>query len=154
MLEKEQSDHKLAVAVSVGIYIAFCPFQGLHTILIFACAWLLKLNFAVLLATSCLIHNPWTMFPIYAGEYVFGNWLCSSVCGYDMMSLNPSWMSWVNFYITKYTGLNDISLWSFLIGGNIIAIAFSLLVYPLMRYLLSKLALSSLGLSRNRTTVS
>lgn len=149
LLEKEQSDHKLAIAISLGIYIALCPFQGFHTILIFLCAWLFRLNLAVLFATSCLIHNPWTMFPIYAGEYMFGNWLCAGVFGYDMMSLNPSWMTWVNSWITRYTGLSDISLWSLLIGGNIIAISFALLTYPLVRYFLSKLAINNLELAVN-----
>lgn len=139
LLAQESSAHKLALAFSVGTYIAFSPFPGFHTLLVFLLGWLLQLNIPVILTVSILINNPWTMIPVYAVGHVAGQWICQCIFGNDLLFYNPFWMDWFNNWVCSYTHLCGMSLWAFLIGGNILGIVFALLSYPLMLYIFKRL---------------
>jgi uncharacterized protein (DUF2062 family) len=99
--------------------------------MVFLCAQRFKYNVCILFCVSTLINNPWTMVPVYAIDYLFGNWLFDLLC-INGMSLNPHWVTALNEYIVLYTGIEGISLWSFLIGGNLLAIAISGILYPVL----------------------
>ncbi len=135
----ERSSAKLAFSFCMGIYIAFSPFVGFHTLMTFVIVWLLGLNLAVTFAASCLLHNPWTTIPIYGFDYIFGEWLLKTVMGLDSLAMNPSWMLSVNDTLSTYLGTPHIALWSFMIGGNILGIVFSFGLYPIMKKLFIKL---------------
>ena len=136
---KERSSSKLAISFCIGAYIAFCPLIGLHTVATLLLCWFLGLNMAVTFATSCVIHNPWTTIPIYGTDYIFGQWLLHDICGFDTMAMNPSWMIFINERLSYYVGLPDIAFWSFMIGGNILALGISIGIYPLVKRLFVKL---------------
>lgn len=122
------SPHKLALSFCTGIYIAFSPFPGAHTIMMFIFKWMLGLNFPVLfIATS--INNPWTMIPFFSLDYVFGYWFVHVCIGWE-----PSWV----ISLVKIFGYGKICLWSFLIGGNLLGIACGLLCYPIVYYIFKK----------------
>lgn len=129
---KEHSSQKLAFSFCMGIYIAFSPYVGFHTLMTFVVAWLLGLNLAVTFAGSCLIHNPWTTIPVYGIDYIFGEFLLKTVCGLDTLSMNPGWMTWVNDYLSAYLGIPQLAFWSFMVGGNVLGLFFSLSLYPIM----------------------
>lgn len=136
---KERSETLLAFSFCFGIYIAFSPFVGLHTIMTFVLAWLLRLNLAVTFAGSLLIHNPWTTIPVYGIDYLFGEWLLKTVCGLDTLAMNPTWMQSLNNSLGAYLGMPQISFWSFMVGGNVLGIIFSLLLYPIMKRFFARL---------------
>lgn len=150
---KEQHSHKLAFAFCMGVYIAFSPFPGFHTAMVFVLSWLCGLNVAVVLASSCLINNPWTMVPVYVADYVFGNWVCCTFLGTNMIDFNPSWMNGFAQWVCLKTGIAHISLASFLIGGNLLGIGFAVLLYPIMRYIFSKLAIEAQSLLHKKTVL-
>ena len=127
------SPQKLAASVCFGIYLAFTPFLGLHLALAFFISWFFSLNAAIMLAVSCVIHNPWTVFPIYATDYFCGDYVLLHWFGVNPVACNPCWMGHCNAFLTAHTGLPSVSLWSFLIGGNILGIGLSLMVYPVMK---------------------
>ncbi len=58
---KDRSPAKLAAAFCMGVYIAFSPFPGFHTAMVFVLSWMCHLNVGVVFASSCVINNPWTM---------------------------------------------------------------------------------------------
>lgn len=132
-LQHERCPRRLAFSVSLAVFIAFSPFVGFHTVMVFLFAWLFTLNAAVLLAISMLINNPWTMVPIYAADHVVGNHLFY-LCGIDGMNLNPDWICSVNSWISHYTGLEGISLWAFLVGGNLLSVVLAITTYPIIHY--------------------
>ncbi len=115
------SPHKLALTCSVGIYIAFSPFPGGHTLLMLAFKWLLGLNLPVLFIVAS-INNPWTMIPFFTLDHYFGYWLVHTI-----FELNPPW----TWSLAHIFGSGSVCLWSFLIGGNILGILGFLLGYPL-----------------------
>jgi len=112
------AEHR-ARSFSTGIFIAFSPFLGGHTIMMLACKWLFSLHFPLLFFSTAL-NNPWTMIPFYTLDYLFGRWLVHSVLG-----LNPSWQ----ISLEKIFGSGSICLWSFLIGGTVLGIVAALISY-------------------------
>ena len=79
------------------------------------------------------------MVPVYTADYFCGDAVCYSVFGHNFMHLNPSWMQWFNTMIARYLGLSEVSLYSFIIGGNILGIIAALLSYPIVYYILTKI---------------
>ena len=73
------------------------------------------------------------MVPLYLGDYLFGKWLLYSI-GIDAMNTNPSWMSWINEPLQHYTGISGISFWAFMVGGNLLGIFFSVILYPVLLF--------------------
>lgn len=137
LIAKERCPHRLALSLAIGSFIAFSPLVGLHTLMVIGASWLLGLSMPLLFLISCGINNPWTMVPIYAtdhlvGEYVMNHW------GIDSYQWNPAWVASMNQTITAYTGLQGVSLWSFLIGGQLLASIVGIAVYVAARYVLSR----------------
>jgi uncharacterized protein (DUF2062 family) len=70
LLTLGESPRKLKLAFAVGVFIAFCPLVGLHTLLAVAVTWLFRFN-PVAVMVGAFLNNPWTFVPIYGG----GLWL-------------------------------------------------------------------------------
>ncbi len=138
-ITKDASPLKLALAVSVAMYIAWSPFLGFHTLMLIAAGWLLNLNIPFLIATGYIINNPWTMIPIYMGGYLFGYWLLHSFLGISLENLNPYWMEWFNHKIVEFLHITEISFWAFMIGGNILGIIFAFIAYPIALKFIKKM---------------
>lgn len=139
LIAKERSYQRLAASFCIGVYIAFSPFIGLHTVMVCIFSWLFRLNIAVTFAGALLVNNPWTMIPVYTTGYFFGDWLIRHVLGFDLLGLNPWWMSFINESLFEYTGISTVSLWSFLVGGNLLGIVISVMLYPVMKRLFAQL---------------
>lgn len=128
----EQCVERLTLSVCMGVYIAFCPFVGFHTALVFLFAWLFALNFAVMLSVSMLVNNPWTMVPVYGAGHLFGDWMLSWF-GVNHYAWNPSWIMSFNSWARATIGLYGFSFWAFMIGGNILGIVLGVLSYSLIK---------------------
>jgi uncharacterized protein (DUF2062 family) len=121
---------RLARSFCMGVYIAFSPFPGGHSIMMLLSKYLFDLHFPTLfLITS--INNPWTMLPFFSFDYAFGYWVVHSLLG-----LEPSLvLSWARLF-----GSAKICVWSFLIGGNILGIVAAFACYPFIHRLFKKMA--------------
>lgn len=121
----------LARSVAVGIYIAFSPFIGLHTALVFLSGWMFSLSIPIIFAVSLILHNPWTMVLIYSAGYFCGTLICS------VFSLQDSYLLLVLKKMVEYVPYIHMSpekLMEFLIGGNILGILIALIAYPIVKY--------------------
>lgn len=78
VLAVKDAPHKVALAFSVGLFMGFSPFLGLHAVLALALAWALKLNRYVVLS-AVFVTNPWSAVPIYT----FCTWVGVLVLGVD-----------------------------------------------------------------------
>ncbi|EKD48985.1 MAG: hypothetical protein ACD_64C00047G0003 [uncultured bacterium] len=150
LLRYEQCVDRLTLSFCMGIYIAFCPFVGFHTALVFLFAWLFALNFAVMLSVSMLVNNPWTMVPVYGAGHMFGDWVLS-LLGVDHYEWNPSWIISLNNWAHAAIGLQGFSFWAFMIGGNSLGIAFGILCYPMMKRFF--IALKQRGATKMKATM-
>jgi len=138
LIRLETSPARLALSVSLGTFIAICPFLGFHTIMLFAFSWLLGLNMVVTFAVAHLINNPWTMIPIFMTDHWFGHWLLSHWGATGWIDSNPWWFHFINNKI-QYFGFSSFSLWAFIIGGNLLALSFSIMLYPISKKLFARL---------------
>lgn len=132
VVAQERSAKKLAVTFCLGVYIGISPFAGFHTIMTFLFAWLFTLNIAALFAVSFLIHNPWTTLPIYTLDHFFGK-MVFKFFGIDCMQFDPAWVESCNHFLMHHTGISGLSLTAFLVGGNILAVGISVMLYPFLK---------------------
>lgn len=128
-LKSNSSPSKLALSFCIGVYIAFSPFPGAHTIMMLAAQWLFKLNFPILFFATAL-NNPWTAIPFFIVDYSFGYWFVHSLLGLD-----PVWA----ISLKRFLGMGEVCLWSFLVGGNLLGIGSALLSYPVMTRIFKRL---------------
>jgi len=139
LLKTEQCPKRLSRSFCIGTYIAFSPFIGLHSVMIISLSWLLGLELAATFAAAWLINNPWTMLPIYALGYNTGEFLLGKICGLNTAIYNPSWIEPLTTRLGSLLGLPNLSLWSFIIGGNILGLSIACLLYPLIKPIFEQL---------------
>lgn len=132
LISKERSPKKLALTCCLGVYIGFSPFIGFHTVMTFLFGWMFAVNIAVLLTISVLINNPWTMISVYSLDHIFGKWLFK-LLSIDSMQLDPLWIESCNLFLKQHTGISGVSLAAFLLGGNLLGMAISVMLYPLIK---------------------
>lgn len=92
LLSLDAPSRTKAKAFAVGVFVAFTPTYGLHTVTVILFSWLFRLPFSIVLLGS-LVNNPWTFFPIYGVSYVAGRWL---------LSFFPSFYSPVPFHVLAH----------------------------------------------------
>jgi len=74
---------RIASAVAVGVFIAWFPIVGTHTVMVIGMAWLFRLSTA-LVFVGAFVNNPFTMFPIFLS----GFWLGLVVTGTENVSVS------------------------------------------------------------------
>jgi uncharacterized protein (DUF2062 family) len=65
LLKVNDSPERTALAFSLGVFLAFSPLLGLHTVLGVALAFLFNLN-RVAVIVGVYTNTPWTLAPFYA----------------------------------------------------------------------------------------
>ncbi len=76
VLKPQESPNRAALAFAIGVFIAFSPTYGLHTLSAVFLAWVFRLNYAVILLGN-FVNNPWTAVPIlgatmWTGFFILG----------------------------------------------------------------------------------
>src|ERR1043165_7770106 len=72
LLAIDDPPERTALAFSIGVFIAFSPFLGLHTILATIIAFLFRFN-KVAIYTGTFVNNPFlTLVPIIIASYTVG----------------------------------------------------------------------------------
>lgn len=87
----DDTPERLALAFAIGVFVAFTPIVGLHTISVIFLAWVFRLNKIVSVIGSN-ISNPYTLIPLYAASIWCGSVLLGQKMGLDLdwgnLSLN------------------------------------------------------------------
>src|SRR5215468_4909516 len=75
LLAIDDPPERTALAFSIGVFIAFSPFLGLHTIMATAIAFLFRFN-KIAIYTGTFVNNPFfTLVPIIIASYAIGAFL-------------------------------------------------------------------------------
>jgi uncharacterized protein len=129
ILHLQESPHRTALAFAVGIFIAFSPAYGLHTVMVAFCTWAFGLNFIALFA-GAFVNNPWTLVPILGATLWTGALIIGDT---DLPTFNWEDLSFAGIYhqVMPYAV-------PFFIGGTILSILGALIAYPLAYYLIMK----------------
>ncbi len=124
------STHSIAAGIACGAAVSFTPFLGLHFLLAFALAWLVRGNMLAA-AFGTIVGNPWTFPFIFALTGQVGSFLL----GHDgsammpLLSLDTVWTDPSSYFASV--------LPPFLVGSLPIGFLVWLVVYVAFRSLIS-----------------
>jgi uncharacterized protein len=132
LLHLGDSPERTALAFSVGVFLGFSPFIGLHTVLALAIAFLFRLNrLAVLI--GAYVNMPWTYAPVAS----FGTALGFYALGTESRLPTIDWGSTSNesFWRQMFSDVHHLLL-PFVVGNLIIATLAGLVSYLIVRRIL------------------
>jgi len=127
VLHLNDSPRKIALAFAIGVFIAFSPILGFHTIMVLLVAWLFRLN-PVALFAGAFVNNPWTFTPLYGFCLWFGVYLYGGTSAFPQVS-------WEHLSFLRFIENLKPFIGPFFLGTTIIGMVFSILSY-LFSYLL------------------
>ncbi len=133
LLALDDTPERIALAFALGVFLAFSPLLGLHTVLGLTLAFVFGLNrVAVLLGVW--VNNPWTLVPIYAAAAYIGGVLF----GFPSPQTLPPF-DWGEFWHGRFW-LTLIEEWHMLrpivLGSTILSFISALLSYPVALYVI------------------
>jgi uncharacterized protein (DUF2062 family) len=132
----EDTPHRIALSFALGVFIAFSPLLGLHTVMALGIAIAFRLSKAAIIV-GIYVNNPWTIAPMYMGGIVIGCYLLG-VSTDDLVGLHFEGHGWA-LYRTLAHQLRPY-LWPFVLGNTLLGIAFGLLGYFVLRRVLERRA--------------
>lgn len=116
----DDSPSQLAAAFALGVFIAFSPTIGLHTVSCILFAWMFRLSKLVVF-TAAFINNPWTIVPMYG----FCLWFGIKITGGDAVPSIP----WKELSFTNAYDVLMPYLWPFIAGSLVVGLIAALLAY-------------------------
>jgi uncharacterized protein (DUF2062 family) len=134
LLAIDDPPERTALAFSIGVFIAFSPFLGLHTIMATLVAFAFRFN-KIAIYTGTFINNPiLTLVPIiimsYAvGAFILGRPLAIPEEGVEL--LRDPHLFTGDYYRRLFVQSWNNIVWPFAIGGTVLSIVCSVLAYPL-----------------------
>ena len=133
LLAIDDPPERTALAFSIGVFIAFCPFLGLHTTLATFVAFVFRFN-KIAIYAGTFINNPFlTLVPIIIGSYAIGAFILGRPLkipdeGVEMLT-HPAIFSgdyYRQIFIQSWTIIKP-----FAVGATVLSVVCSLLAYPL-----------------------
>jgi uncharacterized protein (DUF2062 family) len=138
LLAIDDPPERTALAFSIGIFIAFSPFLGLHTIFATVLAFFFRFN-KVAIYTGTFINNPFlTLVPIILVSYAIGALVMGrplTLPEEGLALLKEPHLLTASYYVELSRHAWDI-LVPFAIGGMSLSVVCSLAAYPLTLRLL------------------
>jgi uncharacterized protein (DUF2062 family) len=130
----EDSPHRIALSFGLGVFIAFSPLLGLHTLMALGIAVAFRLSKAAIIV-GIYANNPWTIAPMYMAGTVLGSFLLG-VSTDDLVNLRFDEHGWA-FYRSMAAQLRPY-LWPFVLGNTLLGMLFGLLAYLALRRVLER----------------
>jgi uncharacterized protein (DUF2062 family) len=134
LLAIDDPPERTALAFSIGVFIAFSPFLGLHTIIATLLAFLFRFN-KLAIYTGTFVNNPFlTLVPIIIASYGVGAFILGRPLripdeGLELLK-NPRLFSG-DYYRMLFVQSWSNVVWPFSVGGMALSVVCSLLAYPL-----------------------
>ena len=141
LLAIDDPPERTALAFTIGIFIAFSPFLGLHTIMATVIAFAFRFN-KVAIYTGTFINNPFlTLVPIIIASYAVGAFVLGRPLhipdeGIELLK-DPHLFS-RDYYRRLFVQSWNNIVWPFSVGGMILSVVCSLVAYPLTLWALRK----------------
>ena len=138
LLAVDDPPERTALAFSVGVFIAFSPFLGLHTLMATVLAFAFRFN-KIAIYTGTFINNPFlTLAPIIVASYalgalVMGRPLALPEGALDLLK-EPHLLT-ASYWRQLFEHLWDVVL-PFSVGATLLSVVCSLAAYPVTLRLL------------------
>jgi uncharacterized protein len=134
LLAIDDPPERTALAFSIGIFIAFSPFLGLHTILATLIAFAFRFN-KIAIYSGTFINNPiFTLVPIIIVSYAVGAFILGrplSIPDEGVALLKDPQLFSRDYYRRLFVQSWNNVVWPFAIGGTVLSVVCSVLAYPL-----------------------
>ena len=138
LLAIDDPPERTALAFAIGVFIAFSPFLGLHTIMATVIAFVFRFN-KIAIYTGTFINNPiFTLVPIIAFSYGVGALLLGlplSIPDEAVALLKNPELLTAEYYERLF-----VQSWHlvrpFMVGGMVLSVVCSVVAYPLTLRLL------------------
>jgi uncharacterized protein (DUF2062 family) len=118
VLRVEGDPARVALAFGTGIFLAFFPLFGVHTLMALGLAWAFRLNRVAVLAGT-FTNNPWTIGPMYTAGTLLG---CALLAVSPTKLGEVDWsLSGQAFYASALGGLRSL-LWPFVVGNLVLGV--------------------------------
>ena len=133
LLAIDDPPERTALAFSIGVFIAFSPFLGLHTIVATFIAFLFRFN-KIAIYTGTFVNNPFlTLVPIIIASYAVGAFVLGRPLripdeGLELLK-NPHLFSGDYYHKLFVESWNVV--WPFAVGGMVLSVVCSVVAYPL-----------------------
>jgi uncharacterized protein (DUF2062 family) len=133
LLAIDDPPERTALAFSIGVFIAFSPFLGLHTIMATFIAFVFKFNKIAIYTGTFLNNPPLTLVPIIVASYAVGAFFLGQPVEIPAEGLkllkDPRLFSGDYYRRLFVESLNILE--PFALGGTILSVVCSLIAYPL-----------------------
>jgi len=141
LLAIDDPPERTALAFSIGIFIAFSPFLGLHTIMATVIAFAFRFN-KVAIYTGTFINNPFlTLVPIIIASYAVGAFVLGrpiQIPDEGIELLKDPHLLTGDYYRRLFVQSWNNIVWPFSIGGMILSVICSVVAYPITLWALRK----------------
>ena len=133
LLAVDDPPERTALAFSIGVFIAFSPFLGLHTIVATLIAFLFRFN-KIAIYSGTFINNPFlTLVPIIIVSYAVGAFLLGQPLrippeGIELLR-HPRLLT--GDYYSQVFSRSWYLVEPFAIGGMVLSVICSVVAYPL-----------------------
>lgn len=132
----EDSPHRIALSFGLGVFIAFSPLLGLHTLIALGIAVAFRLSKAAMIV-GIYVNNPWTIAPMYMAGTLLGCFLLG-VSTDDLATIRFDEHGWA-FYRSLAAQLWPY-LWPFVVGNTLLGMLFGGLAYLALRRVIERRA--------------
>lgn len=133
LLAIDDPPERTALAFSIGVFIAFSPFLGLHTILATFIAFVFRFNKVAIYSGTFLNNPPLTLAPIIVASYAVGAFFLGrplKIPAEGVELLKSPHLFTGDYYRKVFLQSLDI-VEPFALGGMILSVVCSLITYPL-----------------------
>jgi len=129
--------HSIALGSAIGIFFGFTPLYPLKTLLSIGTAWIARCN-KVAAAICVTLHDVviWAMPAFYVAQYHLGCWALSRPAARRIRFWQFGLHDYVDWHV--FSRVVWPTLWPAFIGSMFLAIPSALLVYFVMRLLISR----------------
>lgn len=138
LLALDDPPERTALAFSIGVFIAFCPLLGLHTILATLIAFIFRFN-KIAVYSGTFINNPFlTLVPIIIASYAIGAFVLGRplrIADQGLALLQHPHLLTAEYYRQLFHESWNV-VWPFAIGGTVLSVVCSLISYPVTLSLL------------------
>ncbi|HEX8556993.1 MAG TPA: DUF2062 domain-containing protein [Pyrinomonadaceae bacterium] len=138
LLALDDPPERTALAFALGVFIAFSPFLGLHTIMATVLAFAFRFN-KVAVYTGTFINNPFlTLVPIILASYAVGAFLTGrplSLPESGLALLSEPHLLTAGYWRALLAEFRSVLL-PFAVGGTLLSVVCSLAAYPVTLKLL------------------
>ena len=132
ILHTDDTPPRAALAFAIGVFIAWTPILGFHTLLALAIAFLFGLNRVAVLAGT-FVNNPWTFVPIYTAAGWLGSLLTGSKVSLPRLE-GKTWSHVFDFLAQCRPWIVPLTTGTLVLGSACALLSFPIVLYGIRWY--------------------